>query len=74
MVLFKEGKVRIDFISSLDIPKEIVEQLVGVQMSVSRLDDFDFIIKQRASVDIKNIKNNKSYSIFCPKPLFGIIS
>ncbi|NCU33621.1 MAG: hypothetical protein EOM23_11985, partial [Candidatus Moranbacteria bacterium] len=68
VVLFKEGKVRIDFISSLDIPKEIVEQLVGVQMSVSRLDDFDFIIKQRASVDIKNFKNNKRYSIFCPKP------
>lgn len=68
VVLFKEGKVRIDFIGPLDIPNEVVEQLVGVQMSVSRLEDFDFILKHKMSLDIKNPKNNKSYSILCPKP------
>ena len=68
VVLFKEGKVRIDFISPSDIPNEVVEQLVGVQISVSKLDDFDFVLKQNMSLDIKNSKNNKSYSILCPKP------
>ncbi len=68
VVLFKEGKVRIDFISPSDIPNEIVEQLVGIQMSVSRLDDFDFVLKHRLSIKIKHTKNNKNYSILCPKP------
>lgn len=68
VVLFKEGKVRIDFIGPSDIPNEVVEQLVGVQMSVSRLDDFDFVLKHRMPIDIKNNTNNKSYSILCPKP------
>lgn len=68
VVLFKEGKVRIDFIGPSDIPNEVVERLVGVQMSVSRLEDFDFVLKQRMLLDIKNNKNNKSYSILCPKP------
>ena len=68
VVLFKEGKVRIDFIGAPDIPNEVVEQLVGVQMSVSRLEDFDFLLSQKILVDIKNGENNKSYSIFCPKP------
>ena len=68
VVLFKEGKVRIDFIGPSDIPNEVVEQLVGVQMSVSRLDDVDFVLKHRMSLDIKNNKNNKRYSILCPKP------
>lgn len=68
VVLFKEGKVRIDFISSSDIPNEVVEQLVGIQISVSKLDDFDFVLKHRMPLDIKNSKNDKSYSILCPKP------
>jgi len=68
VVLFKEGKVRIDFIGPSDIPNEIVEQLVGVQMSVSRLEDFDFVLKHRMALDIKNNKSNKIYSILCPKP------
>jgi len=68
VVLFKEGKVRVDFISPADIPNEVVEQLVGVQMSISRLNDFDFVLKHRMSLDIRNTKNNKGYSIFCPKP------
>lgn len=68
VILFKEGKVRIDFISPLDISNDVVEQLVGVQMSVSRLGDFEFVLQHRMLLDLKDSKNKKSYSIFCPKP------
>ncbi len=68
VVLFKEGKVRVDFISSSDIPHEVVEQLVGSEMSISRLKDFDFILKHRLQVNIENKKSRKTYSLYCPKP------
>lgn len=68
VVLFKEGKVRVDFISPFDIPKEVVEQFLGVQMNISKLEDFGFLLNQRISVNVKNNKNNKKYSIFCPRP------
>lgn len=68
VVLFKEGKVRVDFISPFDIPDEIVEKFVGVQMSISKLEGFEFILNQRISVNVENKSSKKSYSIFCPRP------
>ena len=66
VVLFKEGKVRVDFISPSDIPNEVVEQFVGVQMNISKLEDFDFLLNQRISVNVENKNSNKIYSVFCP--------
>lgn len=68
VVLFKEGKVRIDFISSYDISRDIVEQFIGVQMSISKLKDFDFILQKRIPIEIENRKSNKAYSLYCPSP------
>jgi len=68
VVLFKEGKVRVDFISGTDIPREVVEQLVGSQMSISRLKDFDFILDHRIKVNVENKKSRKTYTLYCPRP------
>lgn len=68
VVLFKEGKVRVDFISAADIPHEVVEQLVGSQMSISQLKDFDFILNHRIKVNVQNKKSRKTYVLYCPRP------
>lgn len=68
VVLFKEGKIRIDFISATDISKDIVEQLIGNQISLNKLPDFEFLLKNLKKIDVRNKKTDKSYSILCPKP------
>lgn len=68
VVLFKEGKVRVDFISGTDIPREVVDRLVGSQMSISRLKDFDFILNHRIKVEVENKKSGKTYALYCPRP------
>lgn len=68
VVLFKEGKVRIDFISPEDISTEIVEKLVGTQMSLNKLQKFDFLLKHFMTIAVKDKQRDKIYSLLCPKP------
>jgi hypothetical protein len=68
VVLFKEGKVRVDFISGTDIPREVVDRLVGSQMSISRLKDFDFILNHRIRVEVENKRSGRIYALHCPRP------
>jgi len=68
VVLFKEGKIRIDFISPSDIPAEIVEKLVGTQMSINKLQNFDFLLKHSMNIVVKDKEKDKEYSLLCPKP------
>lgn len=65
VVLYKEGKVRIDFIASPNIRKGLIEKVVGAQIDINKIEKFDFLLKHRTSVDIKN---KKTYTIHCPKP------
>ena len=66
VVLYKEGKVRIDFIAPPKIQKNIVEKIVGSQIDINKIERFDFLLKYRITVDIKNKK--EIYTIHCPKP------
>lgn len=68
VVLFKEGKIRIDFISPSDIPTEIVEKLVGTQMSINKLQKFDFLLNHSMTIFVKDKQRDKTYSLSCPKP------
>jgi len=68
VVLYKEGKIPIDFITFSKVNKEIVERLVGNEISVNKIDKFDFILKHRVSIDIKDKSKKKKYRIYCPKP------
>jgi len=66
VVLYKEGKVRIDFITPPKIQKGIIEKIVGIQIDINKIEKFDFLLKHRLAVDIKNKKD--IYRIHCPKP------
>ena len=66
VVLYKEGKVRLDFIASPTIGKNIIDRLVGSQIDINRIEKFDFLLKHRIILDIKNKK--EVYAIHCPKP------
>ena len=66
VVLYKEGKVRLDFIAPPAIEKSIIDKIVGNQIDINRIEKFDFLLKHRILVDIKSRK--EIYAIHCPKP------
>ena len=66
VVLYKEGKVRIDFIAPPTIEKSIIDKIVGNQIDINRIERFDFLLKHRITVDIKSKK--EVYAIHCPQP------
>jgi len=66
VVLYKEGKVRIDFIAPPTLKKNVIEKMVGSQIDINKIEKFDFLLKYRDTVDIKNGK--KIYTVHCPKP------
>lgn len=68
VVLYKEGKIRIDFIAPSRIKKEIIENFVGRQIDINRIDKFEFLLKYRIVLDVKDKKGEQSYKINCPKP------
>jgi len=65
VVLYKEGKVRLDFIAPPTIEKNTIEKIVGTQIDINKIEKFDFLLKYRIIVDIKNKK--EIYTVHCPK-------
>ncbi|MEW6455446.1 MAG: GSU2403 family nucleotidyltransferase fold protein [Acidobacteriota bacterium] len=68
VILYKEGKIRIDFIAPKEIEEEIIEKLVGRQIDINKIDKFDFLLKHQIALNIKDKKRKLSYKINCPKP------
>ena len=68
VVLYKEGKVRLDFIAPEGIEDEIVEKLVGRQININKIDKFEFLLKHRIGVEVENKRRKRTYKINCPKP------
>jgi len=66
VVLYKEGRVRLDFIAPPTIEKNIIDKIVGNQIDINIIEKFDFLLKYRIIVDIKNKK--EVYTVHCPKP------
>ncbi|MFZ2356549.1 MAG: GSU2403 family nucleotidyltransferase fold protein [Candidatus Omnitrophota bacterium] len=66
VVLYKEGKVRLDFIAPPTIEKSVIDKIVGSQIDINIIEKFDFLLKYRIIVDIKNKK--EVYIVHCPKP------
>jgi len=67
VVLYKEGKVRLDFIAPSRIRDEIIENLVGKQIDIYKIDKFDFLLKNIIAIDLKDKKKGRTYKINCPK-------
>ena len=66
VVLYKEGKVPIDFITFPDIKDRIVEKFIGSEISINKIEKFDFLLNYKQSIEVKG--NKKIYKIYCPKP------
>lgn len=66
VVLYKEGKVRIDFIAPARIHKDLIDKIAGRQIEINKIEGFDFLLKHTITVDVKNKK--EIYKIHCPKP------
>lgn len=68
VVLYKEGKIPIDFITFPEIADEVIEKFVGRQIDINKIEDFNFLLKHRIPVDVKYKKQRLTYKIYCPKP------
>ena len=68
VVLYKEGKVRLDFIAPRGIKDEIVEKFVGRQININKIDKFEFLLKYRIGIEIENKRKKRTYNINCPRP------
>ena len=68
VVLYKEGKVRLDFIAPEGIKDEIIEKLVGRQININKIDKFEFLLKYRIGIEIENKRKKRTYKINCPRP------
>jgi hypothetical protein len=68
VVLYKEGKVRLDFIAPAEIKAEIIEKLIGRQIDINKIDKFEFLLEQRIVIEVKDTNKERTYKINCPKP------
>jgi len=68
VVLYKEGKVRLDFIAPPEIKAEIIERLIGRQIDINKIDKFEFLLEHRIVIEVEDKKKEKTYKINCPKP------
>jgi len=68
VVLYKQGEIPIDFITSPKTKEKLVEGLVGRQININKIDKFDFLLENRISIKIRAEREKTSYKIQCPKP------
>jgi hypothetical protein len=68
VVLYKEGKVPVEFITFPEVEEKIVETLVGIQMTISKIAHFDFLLNHRISIDVVDKNKKASYKVNCPTP------
>ena len=68
VVLYKQGEIPIDFITSPKTKNKLVEELVGRQIIINKIDKFDFLLENRMSIKVRAGRENTGYKIQCPKP------
>ncbi len=68
VVLYKQGKIPIDFITSPKTKNELVVELVGRQIIINKIDKFDFLLKNRIPIIVRTGIGKRSYKVQCPKP------
>jgi hypothetical protein len=68
VVLYKEGKVRLDFIAPLKIKDEIIEKFLGRQIDINKIDKFEFLLGHIIRIGVIDDKKKHTYKINCPKP------
>jgi len=68
VVLYKGGKVPIDFITFSKMADDVAERFVGKQIHINKIDKFDFLLRYRILVNVNSKKHKGTYKIYCPKP------
>ena len=68
VVLYKQGEIPIDFITSPKTKNKLVEELVGRQININKVDKFDFLLENRISIKVRTGREKINYKIQCPKP------
>lgn len=68
VVLYKQGKIPLDFITSPKTDDKLLKKFVGGQISINKIDKFDFLLENRISLKVKESKKKIIHKIHCPKP------
>jgi hypothetical protein len=68
VVLYKQGEIPIDFITSSKTKDKLVEGLVGRQININKIDKFDFLLENRIPIKVRAEREKTEYIIQCPKP------
>ena len=68
VVLYKQGEIPIDFITSPKTKDKLVKELVGRQIVINKIDKFDFLIENRIPITVRTEREKTSYKVQCPKP------
>jgi hypothetical protein len=65
VVLYKE-KIPIELITYPNVDINAIQEFVGRQILINKIDKFDFLLNNRIPINLKF--KNKSYFLNCPKP------
>jgi len=68
VVLYKQGEIPIDFITSLKTKDILVKELVGRQININKIDKFEFLLENRIPIKVRAEREKTGYIIQCPKP------
>jgi len=68
VVLYKQGEIPIDFITSPKTKDKLVKELVGRQIVINKIDKFDFLLENRIPIRVRTEREKIGYIIQCPKP------
>ncbi|MFO7890383.1 MAG: GSU2403 family nucleotidyltransferase fold protein [bacterium] len=68
VVLYKGGKIPVEFITYPEISRDAIDNLIGRQININKVDRFDFLLNHRCKVDISDDRRKAEYEIYCPRP------
>jgi len=66
VVFYRKNKTRLDFIAPADTKNITVNQLLGREISLNRLEDFDFLLNNVMEIPLK--RGGRNYTLRCPRP------
>jgi len=68
VVLYKEGKIPVEFITYPEISRNAIDNLIGRQININKVNRFDFLLNHRCKVNISDDRRKAKYEVYCPRP------
>jgi len=66
IVFYRKNKTRLDFITPTGAGDSVVNRMLGQEISLNRLDGFDFLINNVMEIPLK--RGVREYALRCPRP------